>query len=110
MWILTQNGKRILGTEGLDEIMVSDPAEGKSDYAIMLRRRMDGKPFALGFYSKRERAVEILKEIFNAQAEYFPQKCDGNPGGKSGNIFVPPKVYEMPVDSDFSELQVGRMR
>ena len=50
MWILTQNGKRILSTEGLDEITVADPAEGKTDFAIMLRRRTDGKPFALGFY------------------------------------------------------------
>ena len=52
MWILTQNGKRILSTEGLDEIAVADPAEGKTDFAVMLRRRTDGKPFALGFYAK----------------------------------------------------------
>ena len=38
MWILTQNGKRILSTEGLDEIAVADPAEGKTDFAVIDRK------------------------------------------------------------------------
>lgn len=30
MWILTQNGERILSTDSLDEITVSDPVPGKN--------------------------------------------------------------------------------
>lgn len=51
MWILTQNGERILSTEAMDEIRVSDPAVGKTDYAVMLNRRIDGKPFCPGLLS-----------------------------------------------------------
>ena len=102
MWILTQNGKRILSTEGLDEIAVADPAEGKTDFAIMIRRRTDGKPFALGFYGKKERAADVLKEIFKVQSEFYPLKNVDEDGVKLTNIIVPPKVYEMPPDKDMA--------
>lgn len=102
MWILTQNGKRILSTEGLDEIAVADPAEGKTDFAVMLRRRADGKPFALGFYAKKEMAADVLKEIFKVQSEFYSLKNVADDGVKLTNIIVPPKVYEMPPDKDMA--------
>ena len=111
MWILTQNGKRILSTEGLDEIAVADPAEGKTDFAVMLRRRTDGKPFALGFYAKKERAADVLKEIFEVQSEFYPLKNVDEAGTNLTNIIVPPKVYEMPPDKDLAfarEIAIGK--
>lgn len=101
MWILTQNGERILSTEALDEIRVADPAPGKTDYAIMMNRRSDGKGFALGFYHNKQYALGILKAIINTQATWF-----GHEGWKdpvSGVVrptvaFVPPKTYRMPPD------------
>ena len=110
MWILTQNGKRILSTEGLDEIAVADPAEGKTDFAVMLRRRTDGKPFALGFYAKKERAADVLKEIFEVQSEFYPLKNVDEAGVKMTNIIVPPKVYKMPPDKEMAfvrEIAIG---
>lgn len=101
MWILTQNGERILSTEAMDEIKVSDPAVGKTDYAVMLNRRIDGKPFALGFYHQKERAVSVLREIFQEQAKYIT--CEGEMDMVSGRrqktfVSVPPKTYAMPPD------------
>lgn len=101
MWILTQNGERILSTEAMDEIRVSDPAVGKTDYAVMLNRRIDGKPFALGFYRRKEKAVSVLREIFQEQGKYI--KCEGGINIASGCYqqaftIVPPKVYMMPPD------------
>lgn len=112
MWILTQNGKRILSTEGLDEIAVGEPAEGKTDYAVMLRRRTDGKPFALGFYAKRERAAMVLKEILKAQSHFY--SCQGGVDLVSGSfqpgyVAIPPKVYEMPPDADEAFVREVRM-
>ncbi len=106
MWILTQNGKRILSTEGMDEIYVSDPAEGKTDYAVMIFRKKDGKPFALGFYNEKKRAVIVLEEIFEAQAYYINQdEHDPLAVTYSGNITVPPKAYRMPPDDKFAFLK-----
>ena len=114
MWILTQNGKRILSTEGVDEINVSEPAEGKTDYAVMIRRKTDGRSFALGFYQKRDRAAEVLKQIFRTQAEYI--SCKGGPdlvtgGFQPGFVVIPPKAYQMPPDEDIAfakELRYSR--
>ncbi len=112
MWILTQNGERILSTEALDEIRVAEPAPGKSDYAVMLRRRTDGKPFALGFYAKRERAAMVLKEILKAQSHFY--SCQGgvnlvSGGFQPGYVAIPPKAYEMPPDADGAFVREVRM-
>lgn len=101
MWILTQNGERILSTEAMDEIRVSDPAVGKTDYAVMLNRRIDGKPFALGFYHRKESAVSVLREILQEQGKYIT--CEGGIDVMSGRYqqaftVVPPKTYTMPPD------------
>lgn len=101
MWILTQNGERILSTEAMDEIRVSDPAVGKTDYVVMLNRRIDGKPFALGFYRRKERAVSVLREILQEQGKYIT--CEGGMDIVSGRYqqaftVVPPKTYVMPLD------------
>lgn len=93
MWILTQNGTRILSTEGMDEIYVSAPIEGKTDHAVMLFKKRDGKPFALGFYCDKKRAVRALEEIFAAQAYFAPYQ---------ENIVIPPKVYRMPPDDEMA--------
>lgn len=104
MWILTQNGKRILSTEGLEEINVANPFPGngeKTDYAVMIKRKTDGKAFALGFYKYLETAVEIVENIFSTQADYI---TDGNiePDGekKINNIVIPPKTFRMPADTN----------
>lgn len=101
MWILTQNGDRILTTEALDEIRVADPLPGKTDYVIMMKRRIDGKEFALGFYALRRKAVSILKEIIEEQANWM--KTDGKSDVKTGIYqppfaIIPPKTYMMPAD------------
>lgn len=101
MWILTQNGERILNTEGMDEIRVSDPAAGKTDYVVMINRRTDGKPFALGFYKRKERAAAVLLEIIREQGRYI--KCEGGIDIASGRYqqaftVIPPKTYIMPPD------------
>lgn len=114
MWILIQNGKRILSTEGMEEINVSDPAEGRTDFAVMMRRKHDGRPFALGFYEKKERAEKVLKEIFEAQARYYT--CEGGSNLITGGyqpafIAIPPKVYTVPPDNDAAftkEIVVGK--
>lgn len=101
MWILTQNRERILSTEALDEIRVADPVPGKTDYAIMMNRRTDGKGFALGFYRRKQYAMGVLKAIIDTQGTWF-----GNEGGKdpiSGIVrppvaIVPPKTFTMPQD------------
>lgn len=67
MWILTQNGEKILSTEAMDEIRVSDPVAGKTDYAVMLNRRIDGKPFALGFYRRKERRYQFFGKSFRSR-------------------------------------------
>lgn len=94
MWILTQNGKRILSTEGMDEINVANPAEGRTDFAVMLHRRMDGKSFALGFYHKRDNAITILNDILKVQGKFY--SCQGE--FQAGYVAVPPKIFEMPLD------------
>lgn len=102
MWILTQNGKRILSTEGMDEINVSDPAVGKTDYAVMLRRKTDGKGFALGFYRKQERAADVLKQILSIQSDFIicGEKSDLVNGViQQGHVVVAPKTYQMPEDT-----------
>lgn len=104
MWILTQNKKRILSTEGMEEISVSLPAEGRTDYAVVLRRRNNGKPFALGFYNKKELAEKILKEIFIVQAEHRLVDFEIPNRGKITNMLVAPKVYEMPKDIENCEV------
>ena len=94
----------------MDEIAVADPAEGKTDFAVMLRRRTDGKPFALGFYAKKERAADVLKEIFEVQSEFYPLKNVDEAGVKLTNIIVPPKVYKMPPDKEMAfvrEIAIG---
>ena len=101
MWILTQNGDRILSTETLDEIRVADPLPGKTDYVVMIKRRIDGKEFALGFYRMRVRAVSILKEIIEKQAAWM--KVEGVPDLKTGTCHptyavIPPKTFLMPAD------------
>lgn len=101
MWILTQNGERILTTEAMDEIRVADPAPGKSDYAVMLNRRIDGKGFALGFYHRKDKASSVLCEIINEQAKYI--SCEGGQNLVTGHcqqafVVVPPKTYKMPQD------------
>lgn len=101
MWILTQNGERILSTEALDEIRVADPLPGKTDYVVMMKRRIDGKEFALGFYQLRRSASSILKEIIEEQAKWV--KTDGMPDAKTGTYrppyaIIPPKTYVMPAD------------
>lgn len=103
MWILTQNGERILSTEAMDEIRVSDPMVGKTDYAVMLKRRIDGKPFALGFYHRKERAVSILREILREQGKYI--SCEGGTDMVTGRhqqafVTIPPKTYMMPPDQE----------
>lgn len=103
MWILTQNGKRILSTDGMDEINVADPAEGRTDFAVMLHRRMDGKPFALGFYRKKDNAITVLSDILKAQAVYY--SCKGGTdlasgGFQPGYVAIPPKTFEMPPDTE----------
>lgn len=104
MWILTQNKKRILSTEGMEDISVALPAEGRTDHAVVMRRRNDGKPFALGFYNKKELAEKILKEIFRVQAEYRLVEFDTPSGDKVTNMLVAPKVYEMPKDRENCEV------
>lgn len=109
MWIMTQNSNRILSTEGLDEIYVSAPAEGKTDYAVMLRKKTDGKPFALGFYQKRERAKEVLKEIYRIQEKhiYFKGGADANTGNfQPAFVAVPPKVFNMPQDDEIFLMEI----
>lgn len=91
MWILTQNEKRILNTEGMEEINVANPAEGKSDFAVMIRKRSDGKSFALGFYKKESYAITVLNEIMNTQSHYIS-------GTQPESIVIPPKTYRMPAD------------
>lgn len=101
MWILTQNEERILSTEGLDEIKVSDPMPGKTDYGVLIRRRADGKAFALGFYHRKEKAIAVLGEIFKAQSSFFgkQEEMDLTTGGfRAGNVVIPPKTYVMPPD------------
>ena len=100
MWILTQNGERILSTDSLDEITVSDPVPGKTDYVIMMKRRIDGKGFALGFYMKRERAKSVLREIIKEQAQWM--KVEGAPDSKTRAYYpsyavIPPKTFMMPA-------------
>lgn len=105
MWILTQNRERILSTEGMNEIRVSDPASDKTDYAIMLYRKIDGRPFALGFYRRKERAKDILEEIIREQGKFIIQ---GNASLASSPllektyrqpaVIVPPKTFVMPKD------------
>lgn len=102
MWILTQNEKRIISTEGMEEINVADPMEGKTDYAVMIRKRTDGKFSALGFYRDKARAISILKEIMEKQASFY--SCKGGPDMVTGGfqpsyIAIPPKVFKMPSDS-----------
>ncbi len=101
MWILTQNGDRILSTEALEEIRVADPFPGKTDFAIMLKRRIDGKEFALGFYEMKTRALSILKDIIKEQATWI--KDEGNSDAKTGAYrstyaIIPPKTFIMPAD------------
>lgn len=101
MWILTQNGERILSTESLDEIRVADPAPGRSDYAVMINRRTDGKGFALGFYRKKEKAITVLQEIIKTQGSWY--KCEGGSSPITGYYqqafaLIPPKTYTMPTD------------
>lgn len=101
MWILTQNGDRILSTEALDEIRVAEPHPGKTDYVIMMKRRIDGKEFALGFYRWRGKAISILKEIIDEQASWM--KVEGKPDIKTGiynppYAIIPPKTFVMPAD------------
>lgn len=102
MWILTQNGKRILSTEGLEEINVANPFPGsdKTDYAIMIKRKTDGKAFALGFYKYLETAVEIVENIFSEQAEFIVDGTREPDGEKKINsIVIPPKTFRMPADT-----------
>lgn len=101
MWILTQTKERILSTESLDEIRIADPSPGKTDFAIMMNRRTDGKGFALGFYRKKERAISILQEIIQTQGSWY--KCDEGKDLATGHYqhsfgLIPPKTYIMPVD------------
>lgn len=101
MWILTQNERRILSTESMDEISVADPAEGKSDYAVTIHRRFDGRPFALGFYRQKDWALKVLKEILDTQAQFY--SCEGGRDLATGGfqpkfVAVTPKVYRMPPD------------
>lgn len=100
MWILTQNKRRILMTDGVDEICVAPPiAEGKEDFAVMMYRKKDGKGFSLGFYKTWEKASEILEQIIDVQSIYI--SCEGgaeNSNNLSGNVIVPPKTYKMPPD------------
>lgn len=114
MWILTQNGKRILSTDGMDEINVADPADGRTDFAVMLHRRMDRKPFALGFYRKKDNAKTVLSDIMKAQSKFY--SCQGGNdlttgGFQPGYVAIPPKTFEMPPDiEDVSkrEIKAGR--
>lgn len=116
MWILTQNGKRILTTDGMDEINVADPAEGRTDFAVMLHRRMDGKPFALGFYKKRENAMFVLTQIMKVQTHFF--SCQGGAdlisgGFQPGYVVIPPKTFDMPQDMEASfkhDIRTGKER
>lgn len=101
MWILTQNGDRILSTEALEEIRVADPLPGKTDFVVMIKRRIDGREFALGFYRLRTRAVSILKDIIEEQAAWM--KVDGVSDIKTGAgrppyAIIPPKTFIMPAD------------
>lgn len=102
MWILTQNGDRILSTEGLVEIRISEPFPGKTDFAVMIKRKMDGKEFALGFYKFKCRAMEILKEIIKEQSVWM--QGEGTQDTKNIDrpiyAFVPPKTYVMPKDDE----------
>lgn len=114
MWVITQNRKRILSTEGMDEINVADPAEGRTDFAIMLHRRMDGKPFALGFYRKRDNAITVLSDILKAQGQFY--SCQGGTdlisgGFQPGYVAIPPKIFEMPLDTEMvfkREIRCGK--
>lgn len=96
MWILVQSGERILSTEAFDEIKVTSPAPGKTDHAIILNRRIDGKGFALGFYRKKEKAVEILREIIDKQSFWISGGTDQK--YQTTTAIVPPKTYIMPAD------------
>lgn len=103
MWILTQNGERILSTEALDEIRVAEPLPGKTDFVVMIKRRIDGKEFALGFYRRKNKATSILKDIIKEQAAWT--KVDGTPDAKMGMYqpayaIIPPKTYMMPGDDE----------
>lgn len=103
MWILTQNGKRILSTEGRTEINVAGPAVGKTDFVIMLNRRTDGKPFALGFYRTLDHAMAILEDILMVQENFY--YCQGGAdlisgGFQPGYMAIPPKIYKMPPDNE----------
>lgn len=114
MWILTQNGKRILSTDGMDEMNVADPAEGRMDFAVMLHRRTDGKPFALGFYRKKENAITVLNDILKTQSRFY--SCQGgidlmSGGFQPGYVAIPPKTFEMPPDTEGAfkrEIRFGR--
>lgn len=101
MWIMTQNRKRIISTEGLDEIYIADPFDGKTDYAVLIHRKTDGKPIALGFYSKLERGKEVLYELMKVQKQFFSFRGGEeviSGGVQPGYVVVPPKVYEMPTE------------
>lgn len=102
MWILTQNRERILNTEAMDEIRIADPAPGKTDYAVMLKRRTDGKEFALGFYHRKDKASSVLRAIIKEQGKYI--SCEGGQDIVSGRcqqafVVIPPKTYTMPEDA-----------
>lgn len=106
MWIFTQNRERILSTDSLDEIRVSDPAPGKTDFAIIMNRRVDGKAFALGFYRKKDTAKRVLAAIIREQAKYIT--CPGERDVVTGRhhpayVAVPPKTYEMPQDNELGD-------
>lgn len=96
MWILVRSGERILSTEAFDEIKVAAPAPGRTDHVIILNRRIDGKGFALGFYRKKEKAVEVLREIIDKQSFWINGGSDQKQ--QPPTAIVPPKTYIMPAD------------
>lgn len=114
MWILTQNKSRILTTEGMDEIYVADPIDAQPRYAVMLHRKIDGKPFCLGVYQKREHAIMILRDIIDKQTMFY--SCKGGPDLTTGGFqpafaIVPPKTYKMPLDdNDYFEKRMNKIR
>lgn len=114
MWILTQNRSRILITEGMYEIYVADPIESQPRYAVMLHRKIDGKPFGLGFYEKREYAIMVIKDIIDKQSMFY--SCQGGQDLTTGGFqpafaIVPPKTYKMPFDdNDYFEKRMNKIR
>lgn len=95
MIIVSQDKETIINFENITRISIVPPVEKGYKYSIAINGCLD-----LGYYTSKERAKEVLKEIVKEYSSYL--KLDGGPAILQGqmdiqpNIFNIPKVYKMP--------------